>query len=108
VPLTLVQEALNESTRPLTDMRRPQFRIGLLPKLLEKLADFHDLHHLEIGSAQRMKETDGLGEIVVLLLGINEFIGIHNLLIVFPFSCGGGSPLIIIDPFPILVKEKFI
>jgi len=81
----------------------------LLPKILEKLADFHDLHHLEIGTAQRMQKAHGLGEIIVLFLGIDEFIGIHNFLIVFPFSRALVCPLfIVINSFPILMKKEFI
>jgi hypothetical protein len=115
VPLTLVQEPLNESTRPLTHMGRPQFGIRLFPKILEKLANFHDLHHLEIGSTQWMKQTHRFGKGLIFVLGINELIGIYDLLIVFPFSCANYTllslsriPFILIDSLSIVMKKKFI
>jgi hypothetical protein len=63
-----------------------------------------------------MKQAHRLGKVVVFLLRIDEFIGVHNLLIVFPFpstrgiriSCKGGSPFIIIDPFPIIMEKPLI
>jgi hypothetical protein len=92
-------------------MRGPKLLRRLFWKILEEPPHLHNLHHFEIRTTKRVKKAYGLGKIIVLLLGVHEFIGIYNLLIVFPFThdAGAATPLfVIINAFPIVMKNEFI
>jgi len=100
MPIHLFQKSLNKAPWALTDMGRSD----LLTRFehFKKIRNAQHLRHFEIGSGQRMENTDGIGKIRVFLLSVYKLIGIDNFLVILPFTCPR-DPLILVNTLAMLM-----